>query len=305
MKSNRDNNVPNDFFEELPPEMSVHTLSFLSQNQLSTVSSVSNKFSLFSMDNYTLRLSLAQNFGIHKVGMDPKKLYENFIAQKKELLSIYNLDEDPYAALYRFGTDGQKVTLNMAELDGIINNPTLLNNYGWRVDWSDVPGLVYPIEMACSNGLKEMVQYLIHKNSLIGIYRSSALCQAIEKNHHEIVQDLIDAGVSVTECMLYASESQNYDVKITLETANVYWCPLFYAIEANAVESAKLLIQHGASLNDLSFVHPADPDFCKDKQVTVLQSIESGRLTLSNEMKQMIEEQNLQQTKCLISQGSK
>jgi hypothetical protein len=72
-------------------------------------------------------------------------------------------------------------------------------------------------------------------------------------------------------------------------------CPLYYAIRDKAVESAKLLIQAEATFDDLSFVHPADKNFQKDKHKAVSEYINIGELTLTDKMKQMIEEQNLQQ----------
>lgn len=233
-----------------------------------------------------------------------KHFEEALVGQKKILPDYYNSCEgDPFISLYHYpngfwlqtnsnapgeSTQGKPILLDESKLEEMIENPLISSNYLWEHEGMGIFEPGYPIEVACEKGWKEMVLRLIQKNHLIPISRAKSLRHAVEKNHHEIVQYLIEAGVSATECDVYRKISE--DGKITLDSSEPLMCPLYYAIRGNAIESAKLLLESGASFDDLSFVHPRDKNYKKEQQRTVRQSIDEEGLTFSSEMQNIIDE---------------
>lgn len=149
--------------------------------------------------------------------------------------------------------------------------------------------IAYPIELAASQGSKELVEYLISRGHLIP--SSQPLFSAINANNTEIMKILINAGANVTQCRLNRDIWRYHLGEAKLEQFPAILCPLVEAIQNNKVDAAKLLLESGASLNDLSYVNPFNPNVNKAEQKTVTQLIDENKdLKLSDEMKNMLSE---------------
>lgn len=267
----------------LPPELNTRVLANISPLELERISIVSSGFRFFANDSYVWRSRLV-NFGIE---YNSEKILPEFTrslhTQKTVLWNAYKweflLDPCPADAA--------------AFLKDLFENPgSIYKNY-WTVIGMGVP---YAIEFASARGMEEMVIFLITQGHLVPLTRPRSLCGAINGGYIEIVKHLLNAGSSVTDCDFAVTFLDYAEGRITFKNVPLFsdnfhnLCPLASAIKNDRVEIARLLLDRGASMDDLSFVHPIDIDFDREHQRTVTQLIEEGRLTLSNNMKMMIDE---------------
>jgi hypothetical protein len=283
-----DPNDANDIFgTSFPIELDPIILANITPMEMEGISTVSRAFRFFANDSYVWRLRLA-NFGIEcSSEMTLPEFTHALREQKTVLWNAYKFEFllDPCP------TDAA------AFLKTLFENPGIIYKDYWTVIGMGVP---YAIEFASARGMEEMVLFLITQGHLVPLTRARSLCSAINGGYIEIVKHLINAGANVTDCRFAVTYLDYADGRITLSNVPLYsdnyhnMCPLASAIKNNRVEIARLLLDRGASMDDLSFVHPIDKDFDREHQRTVTQLIEESRLTLSDNMKRMIDEYAIQ-----------
>lgn len=290
MLSDREKNQHNNAFGILPAELIRNIFNFFTPDDMKKISTVSKSFCFFSNDNNVWRLSLKNKFGINcNAEMNLKKFTHALKEQTNILWETYNHE----FLITPFPPD---VSLFLKEL---FENPSDIYE---KYVTLNLGGLPYAIELASARGYEEMVIYLITKGHLVPLVEANSLSLAIQGGYFEITKHLIDSGVDVTGCY-YIKETRFYEKgAITLKNVPLHndnfhsMCHLAYAIKYDQVAIAKLLLDSGASFDNLSFVHPVDKNFNKENHRTVTQLMNEKRLSLSDNMKLMIEERkNLNQ----------
>lgn len=284
-QENQNNGMNHIFGVELPNEIIVNIFSFFTPADLGKISITSKKFRFFSNDEYIWRLSLKNNFGIEPGKQLNLEKFTAALNQQKNYLW------DTYLYEFLITPPPEDVPLFLEQL---FANPADIYDKHGTLNYGALP---CAIELASARGWEEMVIYLITKGHLVPLTRATSLNLAIEGHYIEIVKHLINSGVDVTECEFTLNAWGRYEEgNISLKNVPLYssnyheLCPLASAIKVDDVEIAKLLLDSGASFDNLSFVHPIDKNFNKENQRTVTQLVDGGRLTLSNRMKSMIEE---------------
>lgn len=140
----------------------------------------------------------------------------------------------------------------------------------------------YPLHLACAQGRLDMVQYLIEKeqqdiNQEIVIrsnwkykHFNTPLIQAIRSNHVDIVEYLVDRGVSVNRKANAASPlyyaCANPDTKILklllqkkADINDEPFQPIYHAIKQNNSAAVKILLDHKAHIDYSIYMDGVSP----------------------------------------------
>jgi hypothetical protein len=288
-QENQDNEINDVLGVELPTEVICNIFSFFPPSDLKKIATTSKKFYCFSKDEFIFRSGLKNHFGIElNKQMDQEKFIAALNQQKKDLWESYTRE----FLIVPVPEDAQLF------LEQLFENPADIYDKYETLNSRSLLNLTAMV-VACARGYEEMVIYLITKGHLVPLMRANSLCEAINGHHMEIVKHLINSGADVTECQFlinssYGAAYGNGNISlenVPLPDSNYHQlCPLASAIKVDDVEIATLLLDSGANFDNLSFVHPIDKKFNEEKQRTVTQLIDEGRLTLSSNMKKMIEE---------------
>ena len=214
-----------------------------------------------------------------------KKSREEFnaalVKQKEEMIGILD------ACVY-----GRHVMTEEA-FQKTIKDPGYLN---LNMSSEYVANITYLIDLASLRGYKEMVSFLIKTGHITPL--ANPFCEAIMSDWcdtSEVIKLLIEVGVDVTRCRLFLHEGKGHTLrkyhqgKCDESDAIPQLPPLAYAIQKNKPHYAELLFEAGASLNDPCYYNPYNIDAEREKQKTIAELIESGELTLSNEMRHLCE----------------
>jgi hypothetical protein len=270
----------------LPDEITHYIFGLLNYKQLASITTVSKQFHFFANKKEVWRLTLKNSFDIkHNIEMNLESFSKNLTRQIQKLIKLYK------SLGQCFAVGDSPVEFDEITFKQVVKNPLTPLNKTNRYFY-DHP---YPIEAAASCGWEEMLLYLLMKgHHLIPTCRKNLLQRAImskKSNSVEMVRYLINFGISVTECALSIKSMDSWprNGKITLFNSFAGLCPLAEAIRNDAVDIAKLLIESGATVDDLSYVHPKDKDDYKEWQRTVTQLIKAGELTLSPDMRRVID----------------